>query len=93
MNTLSRIALIGAIALSTQASFAAVSAEQAASLKTGQTEQQVISALGKPDSVTHWANGTHSLGYALKNDAQQIFYVDVVDADGRVLSEETLRRD
>jgi len=93
MNTISRIALISAITLGTQAAFAAVSSEQAASLKTGQTEQQVISALGQPENVTHWANGTHSLSYTLKNDAQEIFYVDIADTNGKVISEEAIRRD
>jgi len=93
MNILFRTTLIGSIALATQAVFASVSTEQAATLAAGQTEQQVIGALGQPDSVTHWFNGTHSLGYTLKDDAQQIFYVDIADTDGKVVSEEALRRD
>lgn len=93
MNTLSRLSIIAALALGAQASFAAVSAAQAASLTDGQTEAQVVSKLGQPDSVTHWFNGTHSLSYALSNNAQEVLYVDIADTNGKVISETALPRD
>lgn len=93
MNTLSRLGVIATLALGAHASLAAVSNAQAASLADGQTEQQVISKLGQPDSVTHWFNGTHSLSYALSNNAQEILYVDIADTNGKVISETALPRD
>ncbi len=93
MKNLAHIAAISAAALLASGAQAAVSSEQLNAASAGMSEQQVIALLGKPDSAPHWANGTHSLVYELKNDSQAKAYVDINNASGKLVSRTILRND
>jgi len=72
---------------------AVVSTDRLEAVHSDVTEQQVVTTLGKPDSVTHWSNGTHSLVYDLKNDAQEDAYLDISDASGKLVARTIIRKD
>lgn len=93
MKNIATLALIASATLLASGAQAAVSREQLNATNTSMSEQQVIAALGKPNAITHWANGTHSLSYDVQNDTQSKAYVDISDASGKLVSSTIMRND
>ncbi|MDQ7990489.1 MAG: hypothetical protein REI09_12710 [Candidatus Dactylopiibacterium sp.] len=72
--------IFAAIALSAaSAGASAVTVQQIQSIRSGESQEAVIQALGKPLNTPTWLNGTHSLVYALSDSSNLTAraYVDV----------------
>jgi outer membrane protein assembly factor BamE (lipoprotein component of BamABCDE complex) len=68
-----------------------ISQAQIDAVQTGQSGNDVISALGKPEDTASWMDGTHSLVYETYDNAEgnKRVYVDL-DSSGKVTDVEVL---
>jgi len=72
---------------------ASINTDSLNAVNANMTEAQVLATLGKPEAVTHWSDGTHSLTYELKDNAQAQAYIDISDASSKLITSTIIRRD
>lgn len=63
-----------------------VTTRQVEKIQIGQTQDDVIKALGNPRATPKWRNGTHSLVYAVtERTGKQTLYVDIDNSTNKVI--------
>jgi len=84
------LAMLSGQASAAEPAFRVIAQPELNALHAGESRDEVIQALGKPQSAPNWLDGTSSLVYALKSgDGDQYAYVDL-DSSGKMAAVEIL---